>query len=120
MGWLIINPNQGSAQSLDNITNTDWNTEYNYCGRYIDIFFPWFDSGNEINLLSDVTLSYKDASGAIQPLIYLNTNFNMALGDLKVINANNHEILLAFTIKNKDKRPSSRGNYRPYNQLKIK
>jgi hypothetical protein len=44
----------------------------------------------------------------------------MAMGDLKMINANNHEILLAFTIKNKDKRPSSRGNYRPYNQLRIK
>jgi hypothetical protein len=76
LGWLIINPNQGSAQSKDNITNADWTTDYNYCEGYIDIFFPFFDSDGERNLLSYVTFSYKDASGAIQPLIFWNNNIS--------------------------------------------
>jgi type IX secretion system PorP/SprF family membrane protein len=107
-GKLKVNPS-----FFYQFKNEDFNLyDFNLKGTFSDLF--WLQAGYRSNQSINVGFGLSDR------FFDIGYNFNMAMGDLKMINANNHEILLAFTIKNKDKRPSSRGNYRPYNQLRIK
>ena len=107
-GKLKVNPSFFYQYKSEDFNLYDFNLK----GIFSEVL--WLQAGYRSN--QSINLGF----GLSDRFFDIGYNFNLALGDLKVINANNHEILLAFTIKNKNNKPYSRGGYRPYNQLRIK